>query len=471
MKSSCHVLRFDTAAAVVYAAVLFAVLTARSTGGSRPNRRSRSTATPDTSGPATAEEEFASRAIIGRVNASGYAALNPRASDIIHNQNSRRLKDSQGGGYVDFSLLSQGQGAELLTINCSASCTPRETLKQIRIETTKMDILRKLRITTLPNMTNHRIPNIPFVQTLLERSSNQQNDSPYAAAAAATDSWSDNDQELESDHSTTVRTIIFPQKQSSSSSHSRLQNVVQFAFPSRVQNSEIVEATLGVHVRRSRHERPALPATLTFAFLHKVKAHGRTEVYSKKRLPLALDERGTWIQFDVRRIAREWLENPSTNYGLKIVIDDSQRRYHAVISPQNDQDELHKPYLDMSVREKASSRPRRSGAAMTCEEGGSERRCCRYPLVIDFESFRWDWIIAPRSYHAYYCSGDCPFSYIQTQHTHTRVVQQMRVDASNGGSCCSPRDLSPISLLYFDTNMNIISGVLPGMVVNRCNCA
>lgn len=209
MKASCLVLRFDAAAAVLYATVLFAVLTARSTGGSRPNRRSRSTATPDTGGPATSEDEFASRAIIGRVNASGYAALNPRASDIIHNQNSRRLKDSQGGGYVDFSLLNQGQGAELLTINCSASCTPRETLKQIRIETTKMDILRKLRITTLPNMTNHRIPNIPFVQNLLERS-NQQNDSPYAAAVA--DSWSDNDQELESDHSTTVRTIIFSQK-------------------------------------------------------------------------------------------------------------------------------------------------------------------------------------------------------------------------------------------------------------------
>lgn len=204
-KSSRHRLRF----AVFYVAILFTVLTTRSTTASRPNRRSRSTASPDTGGAGgTSEDEFASRAIIGRVNASGYAALNPRASDIIQNQNSRRLKDSQGGGYVDFSLLGQGQGAELLTINCSASCTPREALKQIRIETTKMDILRKLRITTLPNMTNHRIPNIPFVQNLIERS-NQQNDSPYAT----TDSWSDtNDKELESDHSTTVRTIIFPQK-------------------------------------------------------------------------------------------------------------------------------------------------------------------------------------------------------------------------------------------------------------------
>ena len=38
------------------------------------------------------------------------------------------------------------------------------------------------------------------------------------------------------------------------------------------------------------------------------------------------------------------------------------------------------------------------------------------------------------------------------------------------GPCCTPRKMSSISMLYFDENRNIVYGILPGMVVDRCGC-
>ena len=34
-------------------------------------------------------------------------------------------------------------------------------------------------------------------------------------------------------------------------------------------------------------------------------------------------------------------------------------------------------------------------------------QCCMWPLKIDFDEFKWDWILFPRSYDANFCSGDC----------------------------------------------------------------
>jgi len=458
-------MKFLHALTVYVAVIVLVILSSSSTflpTAQRSQRRYRSTQAPesDTSG---AENDYASRAVIGRVNASGHAAINPRAREIIINQNGRERKDTLGG-YADLNMLDQGT---IPTVNCSASCTPREALKRMRVETIKLDILKKLRISSLPNMTNQRVPDIPWVRNIIDRNS-QQNDSPFSEVAGR-----DLDFDFDSEHSTTLRTIIFPptDESSSSSSVDHHSQFCRFTLQPKVfSRKEIVNATFGVYVKRTGSEvitHPVLPA---FVFLHKVKANGKTEVYLKKRIPTWSAEEGHWFQFDIKFVVQEWLARPDTNLGLKIVTSDSQGRFKAVVNPNNPDYELHKPFLDVSVRDRARSRSRRSATAMTCEERSNERRCCRYPLIIDFEAFRWDWIIAPRSYHAYYCSGECPFTYFQS-FPHTHVVQQVRADSRNGGPCCSPRDLSPISLLYFDTNKNIISGVLPGMVVNRCSCS
>lgn len=119
------------------------------------------------------------------------------------------------------------------------------------------------------------------------------------------------------------------------------------------------------------------------------------------------------------------------------------------------------------VDKNGRSRTRRM-VGLNCQENSSEERCCRYPLTVDFEEFGWDWIIAPKRYEANYCSGECPYVFMQ-KYPHTHVVQQVNLSGSPG-PCCAPRKISAISMLYFDDNHNIVYGVLPGMIVDRCGC-
>ena len=106
---------------------------------------------------------------------------------------------------------------------------------------------------------------------------------------------------------------------------------------------------------------------------------------------------------------------------------------------------------------------------MTCDENSQETRCCRYPLTVDFEDFGWDWIIAPKKYDANYCSGECPYAFLQ-KYPHNHIVQQA-IPTGVGGPCCAARKMSSISMLYFDSANNIVFSVLPGMVVDKCGCS
>lgn len=109
---------------------------------------------------------------------------------------------------------------------------------------------------------------------------------------------------------------------------------------------------------------------------------------------------------------------------------------------------------------------------MDCDENSSERLCCRYPLTVNFEEFGWDWIIAPKQYQANYCSGECPFVFLQRYpYTHLAQLTNTTGKYTGTGPCCAPRKMSAISMLYYDQDMNIIFGLLPGMVVDRCGCS
>lgn len=125
--------------------------------------------------------------------------------------------------------------------------------------------------------------------------------------------------------------------------------------------------------------------------------------------------------------------------------------------------------MEVKVASRSQSRRKRM-AGLTCDEKSHEIRCCRYPLTVDFDQFGWEWIIAPRRYEANYCSGECPFVFLP-HYPHTHLVQQATNLHGLNGPCCSPRRMSSISMLYLDHNYNIIYGILPNMVVERCGCS
>lgn len=130
------------------------------------------------------------------------------------------------------------------------------------------------------------------------------------------------------------------------------------------------------------------------------------------------------------------------------------------------------PYLEVHTEDSRRSRAKRNVLGKDCDENSKEQLCCRYPLTVDFEDFGWDWIIAPKKYEANYCSGECPMVFLQKYpHTHLAQLTNKSGAYPGTGPCCAPRKLSAISMLYFDQDLNIIYGLLPGMVVDRCGCS
>lgn len=105
-------------------------------------------------------------------------------------------------------------------------------------------------------------------------------------------------------------------------------------------------------------------------------------------------------------------------------------------------------------------------STLTCTESEYEPRCCLYPLVVDFDKFGWDWIIAPKKYEANYCAGECRINFLP-RYTHTHVMQLTK----SAQACCSPRKMQPLNLLYFNRQEMVIHTTLTHMIVESCSCS
>ncbi|KAL0985514.1 hypothetical protein UPYG_G00157880 [Umbra pygmaea] len=96
-------------------------------------------------------------------------------------------------------------------------------------------------------------------------------------------------------------------------------------------------------------------------------------------------------------------------------------------------------------------------------------------LYIDFKDVGWqDWIIAPQGYLANYCHGECPFPLSESLNgTNHAILQTLVHSLDPQGTpqpCCVPIRLSPVSMLYYDNNDNVVLRHYQDMVVDECGC-
>ncbi|NXX79374.1 DERR protein, partial [Urocolius indicus] len=124
-----------------------------------------------------------------------------------------------------------------------------------------------------------------------------------------------------------------------------------------------------------------------------------------------------------------------------------------------------------------------------CKEAGRRRRrrslhpvpvtpsnlCKPRRLYISFSDVGWEnWIIAPQGYLANYCLGECPFPLTaELNSTNHAILQTMVHSLDPEGTpqpCCVPVRLSPISILYYDNNDNVVLRHYEDMVVDECGC-
>ncbi|KFQ01015.1 Bone morphogenetic protein 3, partial [Leptosomus discolor] len=104
------------------------------------------------------------------------------------------------------------------------------------------------------------------------------------------------------------------------------------------------------------------------------------------------------------------------------------------------------------------------------------RYCARRYLKVDFADIGWsEWIISPKSFDAYYCSGECQFPIPKalkpSNHaTIQSIVRAVGVVPGVPEPCCVPDKMSSLSILFFDENKNVVLKVYPNMTVESCAC-
>jgi len=286
------------------------------------------------------------------------------------------------------------------------------------------------------------------------------------------------DEEEDDFHARTEKVIAFAQplphvrntlKRTESAATKKMESMF-FRFSEKVMRSKVDKAHLWLHLNPVSAAQMAKNAT-AWIHIYKVDRVSETEspvLNQVRSTRVALEEKGGWVSLEIRKVVSDWFKWPEDNLGLAVQAVDSSGKSLIIAHTEEENDGSEIPFVEVVTTESRKHRTKRT-IGLNCDENSAETRCCRYPLTVDFVEFGWDWIIAPKKYEANYCSGECPYVFLQ-KYPHTHIVQQAN-PAGTAGPCCAPRKMSPISMLYFDNAFNIIYGLLPGMVVDRCGCS
>lgn len=186
-------------------------------------------------------------------------------------------------------------------------------------------------------------------------------------------------------------------------------------------------------------------------------------------LPVTLSSLG-WKKFDLTSTVSQWYASGIKDR-LRLLVDCSgcNKIVDVVLFQATDVD---RPYLVVYTEPAVTRRVRRR--ALDCT-GALKGQCCKQRFYVSFKEMGWeDWIIAPSGYFANYCRGDCggyrtPDTFVNH---YTHVIEEYRkMDRLSGMQpCCAPLKFSSMSLIYFDSDSNIIKRDLPKMVVDECGC-
>ncbi|KAM8729368.1 growth/differentiation factor 10 [Acanthopagrus schlegelii] len=135
---------------------------------------------------------------------------------------------------------------------------------------------------------------------------------------------------------------------------------------------------------------------------------------------------------------------------------------------QESHEGLSKPQV-LSFDERTMKKARR-------RQWSEPRVCSRRYLRVDFADIGWsEWVLAPKSFEAYYCAGTCgfPIPKVVRPSNHATIQSIVRAVGIVPGvpePCCVPEKMSPLSVLFLDPNRNMVLKVYPGMSVDTCAC-
>ncbi|CAJ0960410.1 unnamed protein product [Ranitomeya imitator] len=181
------------------------------------------------------------------------------------------------------------------------------------------------------------------------------------------------------------------------------------------------------------------------------------------------------LSFNLTKVTQDWT-NKNNNMGLILEIfanSNTSMENHVSSSCDQIHSFIHASLLTVTLdptsckrRVKRSEEPLLPTPSNICKK----RR-----LYIDFKDVGWqNWVIAPRGYMANYCHGECPYPLTEMLKGTNHAVLQTLVHSIEPEvtplPCCAPIKLSPISMLYYDNNDNVVLRHYEDMVVDECGC-
>uniref|UniRef100_A0A674JJ36 TGF-beta family profile domain-containing protein n=1 Tax=Terrapene triunguis TaxID=2587831 RepID=A0A674JJ36_9SAUR len=208
-----------------------------------------------------------------------------------------------------------------------------------------------------------------------------------------------------------------------------------------------------------------------------------------------------WLVFDVTAASNHWLVNRKHNLGLRLYVetDDGQsidpgsagllgRR-----GPRSKQPFMvtffrasqNPVRVTRAVKQLKKRQPKKTndlphpnklpGIFDDIHVSEGRQVCRRHELYVSFQDLGWlDWVIAPQGYSAFYCEGECAFPLDSCMNATNHAILQSLVHLMKPEAvpkaCCAPTKLSATSVLYYDSNNNVILKKHRNMVVKSCGC-
>ncbi|XP_031557478.1 growth/differentiation factor 8-like [Actinia tenebrosa] len=343
--------------------------------------------------------------------------------------------------------------------NSSSKCSKcphnMQQIKEARLKVIQKEILDKLGLPHPPNITSQNILKLQPVKELIESEKLNMDANP---------------EEFHEDnyHAKTHKIILFPETAPKLIAD-QVEKCCYFTFTGKAHGHglRVHKASLQVYVKREPNTGKT-NATRDLKTSINVFQRGFPVIDGAPQKILVAsktintNKNEAWYIFNIRSLVKSWRKKPKMNLGIDLEIegDDSYRLVHG-------NSIAYQPFLEVHTKNRKRRRLKRR-AGLECGFGRMEKRCCRQSLMVDFVTLGWDWIIAPKRFTAYYCTGECE-DMVLPMHAHAHLMATVRGN-NRSDFCCTPSKMSAISMLYFDLKNRIVLEEVPAMIADTCGC-
>ncbi|XP_038599271.1 bone morphogenetic protein 7-like [Tachyglossus aculeatus] len=275
----------------------------------------------------------------------------------------------------------------------------------------------------------------------------------------------------------------------------------------------VIKAELQVFKRRKAPPHPKGSQETHYCKMEVYELLGSTKNAQKGDLitskELVLNSEG-WLVFEVTGTVNQWIQEGWYDRGFVILTtiarknsirrhlvgmhrrkkDNDKRNSLLVLFTNTEENTLRHGYPDLSTAlesidfgqldfEKIAKRNHTRRIRSISNNNGPTLQICQKILYyVNFEDLGWsDWLISPKGFQTNYCKGKCYFPLANgpkiTNHATLQsflVRMGLRLDHEFPHPCCVPDKLSPINLLYYDDDNNVVLKVFQDMVADRCGC-